>query len=102
MISNDAFDRVVVDLTKHLKSLVRERQRIWQIMHQEQGDIVITLSRGNLKTVFRGSIKVGDALRTYLMNIDEEINLLTGWIVNPETIPPAALVSHYLHTKYFR
>lgn len=101
MSDSHTFDKLHAGLTKRLKSLIRERQRIWQIIHQETGDIVITLSRGTLKTVFRGTVRVNDAMRTYLTNLDEEITLLTGWVANPGSIPPAVIISHYLYTKYF-
>jgi hypothetical protein len=102
MTSNEVFDRVVIDLTKHLKSLVRERQRIWQIVYQGRGVYTLILSKGNYKLHFRGTVKVDAAINIYLKNVEEEIEMLTGWVANPATIPPAALVSHYLHTKYFR
>ncbi len=102
-MSTSEIDTIVLTaLTAHLRSLVRERQRIWQIVYQGTGVYTLTLSKGDYKMRFRGAIKIDDTINTYLLNLESEITLLTGWVANPETIPPAAIVSHYLHTKYFR
>lgn len=45
--------RKLTDPERLLKSLVRERQRIWRMYYENTGDIRITVTAGGEKTVFR-------------------------------------------------
>lgn len=72
-----------------LKSLIRERQRLWQMFFDNAGNIRITVEAGNLRTILREDVLYPHSLiEAYMKVLTQRINALASEVYGITFKPP--------------